>query len=69
MSRGLILAFLCACTNLATAAVFILMWQTGAVQVVEDNVALRTAELVLALGVSLFAMWCFFSYLGRPAKD
>lgn len=69
MSRGLVLAFLCTCTNLATAAVFILMWQMGAVKVVEDNVALRTAELVLALGVALFAMWCFFYYLGRPAKD
>ncbi len=69
MSRNLILAFLCACTNLATAAVFILMWQTGAVRVVENNVALRTAELVLALGVALFAVWCFFSYLGRTAKD
>ena len=69
MSRGVILAFLCACTNLATASVFILMWQMGAVKVVEDNVALRTAELVLALGVALFAMWCFFSYLGRTAKD
>lgn len=69
MSRNLILAFLCACTNLATAAVFILMWQMGAVQVVEDNIALRTAELVLALGVAIFALWCFFSYLRRPAGD
>jgi len=66
--RQFILGTLLFATSCGLALAFSLMWFQDTVKVCEPNLFIRTLELLMALGMGIYGLYCLISQIRKVGK-